>query len=290
MNQPDNNVINELRELSPAVAAIPRVNVFKVPEGYFDSLATLLLLDISNSENDTIKNAAVPEGYFDSLSSNIMARIKAENTAQTDESSALIDGIGNKNVYTVPAGYFEELSSTIMNRIKEKGSSDVITETNNISELVAGIGNKNVFTVPAGYFEDLSGQISATLRNTAKVVQMNSTRKFIKYAAAAAVTGLIAISTIFIINKNESGGVVTASTNAVMDSAKAIIKTNSFDKEMAGLNDADIVNFLQSKGQDVNAALVASLTEDDKILPEAEDYLINENTLDDVLKNLDLNN
>ncbi len=35
-------------------------------------------------------------------------------------------------------------------------------------------------------------------------------------------------------------------------------------KTVASLDDADIVTFLESKGQDVDAALVASLTEDDK--------------------------
>jgi len=289
VNQPDKNILIELLELSPAVAAIPKLNVFSVPEGYFESLPAFLLLQLHQSENDIKTTAAVPEGYFDDLASNIMARIKKE-TASEAEQSLILNNIGNKNIFTVPEGYFDGLSPAIMDRIKSQDKNNVLAETNTISELVAGIGNKNVFTVPAGYFEALADNIRPNLEKPAKVIQMNSGRKFFKYAAAAAVTGLVAISTFFIINKNETGGVVTASNNAVMDTAINIIKTNSFEKEMAGLNDADIVNFLQSKGQDVDAALVASLTEDDKVLPEAEDYLINENTLDEVLKNLDLNN
>jgi hypothetical protein len=67
------------------------------------------------------------------------------------------------------------------------------------------------------------------------------------------------------------------------------MSTNSFDKEFSSVSDDAIVSFLESKGQDVEAALVASLT-DEKNLPEADDYIINENTLDQVLKTLDLNN
>jgi hypothetical protein len=90
------------------------------------------------------------------------------------------------------------------------------------------------------------------------------------------------------LNKNSSTQ-PTVQTAALMSEADHIIKTNSFDKEFSSVSDAAIVSFLESKGQDVEAALVASLT-DDKNLPDADDYLINENTLDEVLKTLDLNN
>lgn len=285
MNQPDNNILNELRELSPAVAAIPRINVFSVPEGYFDHLPALLLLQTSGAESGNMNNAPVPEGYFDNLAGNIMARIKQESLAGNDH-SALLAGIGNHNVFTVPAGYFEGLSSAIMQRIK----NDVATETAELSETVARIGNKNVFTVPDGYFNNLPAAIHSRLEKPAKVVQLGGFRKYAKYAAAAVVTGLIAMSAIFILNKKPGAAAMNAATVAALNDAKSIIKTNSFDKEMASLSDADIVNFLESKGQDVDAALVASLTEDEKKLPEAEDYLIDENTLDEVLKDLDLNN
>lgn len=285
MNQPDNNILNELRELSPAVAAIPRVNVFSVPEGYFDHLPALLLLQTSDPDAGSMSNATVPDGYFDSLASTIIARIKKESLVD-DEYSTLLAGIGNNNLFTVPQGYFEELPSAIMHRIK----NEVVAETGEISGLVAAIGNKNVFTVPEDYFNTLSADIRSKLAKPAKVVQMGGFRKYARYAAAAVVTGLIALSTIFIFNNKPAGTGMNATTVAALEDARSIIQTNSFDKEMASLSDADIVNFLESKGQDVDAALVASLTEDEKKLPEAEDYLTDENTLDEVLKDLDLNN
>jgi hypothetical protein len=72
-----------------------------------------------------------------------------------------------------------------------------------------------------------------------------------------------------------------------MKEAKQILKNGSFDEELNTVSDAAIVNFLESKGQDVEAALVASLT-NEKDLPTADDYLFDDNTLDNVLKTIDL--
>jgi hypothetical protein len=287
-----NNIFIELKELSPIVAGIPRVNVFTVPEGYFETLPALLLLEAGKVGGDFNQNSDVPPGYFDGLASNIMARIKADNIMETTaipgNDAGLLAGIGNKNVYSVPDGYFDGLSTAISNRIKTESSGTVLSETNNISSLVAGIGNTNVFTVPDGYFDKLAGSISRDIAQTGKVVRMTPRKTILRYAAAAVVSGIIATSAFFIFNNDTRK---TGELNAiVMKEAASIINNKSFDKELASLNDADIVNFLEAKGQDVEAALVASLAEDDKALPEAEDYLINENTLDEVLKDLDLNN
>lgn len=325
MNQPS-TILNELRELSPLLASVPRVNVFNVPDGYFETLPALVLLKSSNGVSRDIKSAHVPEGYFDSLSSNIMARIKGENvTADGEtEASVVLAGIGNKNVFSVPQGYFDEFSSTVISRLHTEnieskvlagiGNSNVFSvpgeyfegladhimarlnsensnaqqETGEISTVVANIGNKNIFTVPPGYFEDLADNITKQTA-PAKLVRMNTRRTILKYAAAAVVTGFLAISAFFVWNQGSKPS-LSADNLAAIKKADAIIKTNSFDKELASISDADIVNFLESKGQDVDAALVASLTDNDKVLPDADDYLFDENTLDKVLKDLDLNN
>ncbi|RYY70221.1 MAG: hypothetical protein EOO13_07230 [Chitinophagaceae bacterium] len=289
MNQ-SSNILDELRELSPTLAQIPRVNVFKAPEGYFETLSALLLLETAGDTNQLRMQRSVPEGYFDGLAANIMNRIKvAESSTENsvDSISAIIGPIGNRNIFTVPDGYFETLADSIMQRISDETGSDVMRETNSISPVLAAIGNKNVFRVPEHYFETLSISRNTEISAPAKLVRMTPRRAILKYAAAAVITGLLATSAFFAFNKNENEGELNA---VVMKEAESIIDNKSFDKELASLNDADIVNFLESKGQDVDAALVASLTEDTKALPEAADYLINENTLDEVLKDLDLNN
>ncbi len=329
MNQPD-NILKELRELSPAVAGINRINVFTVPDGYFESLAGILL--IRTAAEDSTKGAmpSVPVGYFENLADNILLRIKKEVPQETALVSELLAGIGRKNIYTVPAGYFETLPAQMLERIKSSDASvavetaaisslvagigrqnvyslpagyfnkvdtgilaklqavnEVAEETTELSNLVAGIGKQNAYKVPQGYFENLPADILQKLRPVGKVISMKPRIAAFKYAAAAVVTGIIAISAFFMLNNNND--TQSKEQVAVIKEANKIIETDSFDKEMNNISDAAIVAFLENKGQDVEASLVASLA-DDKNLPEADEYLLNENTLDDVLSTLDLNN
>ncbi|RYY50234.1 MAG: hypothetical protein EOO06_04520 [Chitinophagaceae bacterium] len=285
MNQ-HSDILLELAELSPALAAVPRVNVFKAPEGYFETFPALLLLQTSSTLTSTPPLADVPKGYFEGLASEVLAKISREESGDVDLSPLLLS-VRNNNPYQVPVGYFENLAGAIVSKTLNGSQSNVAVETAEISDLVAGIGNKNVYSVPTGYFEQLALPAIASQPAAAKVVKMSSRKSMLKYAAAAVITGLIATAAFFTFTPASKDPVLSA---VVMKEAAAIIDNKSFDKELESLNDADIVNFLESKGQDVDAALVASLTEDAKLLPDADDYLINENTLDEVLKNLNLNN
>ncbi|MEO7045517.1 MAG: hypothetical protein ABI091_09455, partial [Ferruginibacter sp.] len=82
----------------------------------------------------------------------------------------------------------------------------------------------------------------------------------------------------------------SAETKTAMADAKQIIKNNSFDQELNTISDNDIEQYLQKRGLDVNAALVASSTDDNSNLPAPEDYINNDNTLDNYLNNANLNN
>lgn len=289
------NILNELKELSPTLAAIPRLNVFRVPEGYFDLLGTRLLLLTRIGESEQVSpemRASVPEGYFENLAENILARIKNESISEvareTMAVSRVVAEIGNRNIFKVPGGYFENLANDVHRKTTSLVNNEVALETQNISALIAGIGNHNVYSVPEGYFARLQMNVMTKLPQPAKVISMKSRFTAFRYAAAAVVTALIGLSVIFLLNKNADNS-SEAQTAAVLTEAKQIMNTNSFEKEFSSVSDDAIVSFLESKGQDVEAALVASLT-DQKDLPEADEYLINENTLDQVLQTLDLNN
>lgn len=315
MNQP-NYILKELEALSPVLAAIPRCNVFKVPQGYFEQLPAQMLQQITDT-------ASVPEGYFTHLASQIMARIKQEALTEGEANSAIIDAIGNKNIFSTPAGNFDALPQAIVSRIKTAeeqstllsnignknvwsvpagyfannvasilqatAEADVRLETRLISGTVAGIGNANVFTVPRGYFEQLPQSIQQKKAAPARLVKMGMRTRLMKYAAAAVITGLLASAGIWIYNSKMSSG-TSPQLKALMAEAKQINKTDSFDKELNSIGDAEIVNYLSSKGQDVDAALVASLADDEKKLPDAADYIIDESTLDNMLKELELIN
>lgn len=293
MNQ-HHDILLELQQLSPVLAGISRENVYTVPDGYFEMLSSEVMLQVRAGDPNIVTpvmKASIPGGYFEGLAETILARIKTEveNEAVSEITSIspLIAGISKTNVFSVPSGYFNNLAVEITGRVTES-VAPVREETVAISAVVASIGNKNVYTVPEGYFMQSADQMRSAVVSQAKVVIMKPRFNLFRYAAAAVITGLVGLSIVSVLNKSNTSA-PTTQTAAVLSDAKQIIETRSFEKELSSVSDAAIVSYLESKGQDVEAALVASLV-DDKSLPEAEDYILNENTLDEVLKTLDLNN
>lgn len=216
--------------------------------------------------------------YFSTLQPVVMARI---NTEKIDTS---------QHNFTVPEGYFENLSESIFKRIRA-AENEVAIELADISPLMAGIMNKETYTAPIGYFDGLTF-ISEPEIQPAKVVRMSRTRTIFKYAAAAVITGLLGIS-IFNITDNNTDGPpegISSQTASILKDANAIIKAGSFDETLQTVSDKEIEKYLQQNGQDVNAALVASSTDDADRLPEAADYLFDENVLENYLQENNLKN
>lgn len=285
-----NDILTELAQLSPALAAIPFRNVFTVPDGYFDHLPQVLL---SNTKAETgleipkENQFSVPEGYFDGLAGNIMAKINAMESKQANDElrriSPFLSGIEKTNLFSVPEGYFEHLPAHIQKRI-----SPVTEETLSISETVATVGNKNVFTVPVGYFDAVEDEVRSALPREAKLVQMQPRRSVFRYAAAAVITGLLGISLFFVFDKKEPTGMPDDQTFAL---ANEILENNSFDAELDKLSAADLENYLTANGEDVTAALVAnSAIENSNSLPDADEYIFDEKALDEYLDKMNLNN
>jgi hypothetical protein len=235
------NILNELNAISPLVASVPRVNVYRVNENYFDGIREEL-----------------------------QARIIASNF------------IAPQNNFDVPADYFENLPGNILAKIKAQESNVVLTEMETLSPTIARIGNKNVYTVPQGYFE----QLVMRATTSAKIVKMN-TRSIFKYAAAAVVVGLIGFGTMKFIASTKSN----IETIALVKEANKILETNSFDETLASVSDMDLEKYLSQNGEDVNTALVAaSIDDENTTLPEADDYLMDDKTLDNFLNDNNLKN
>lgn len=202
----------------------------------------------------------VPEGYFDVVPGDILLAIQQKSIEAGDNNS-------------VPAGYFEGLADAIMGKIRSGEDRD------EESSLLNGLKNINVFRVPSGYFDTLATDIITQLPQPAKVVVMKKRSSFFNYAAAAVITGIIGLSVVSVFNKKESSYLIQDNTEI------ASIDPKNIDEAFSTLTDADIVNYLQKDGQDVNAALVASIT-DDKNLPDQVDYLTDDKTLDNLLSEL----
>ncbi|MEP7163505.1 MAG: hypothetical protein ABI741_02365 [Ferruginibacter sp.] len=196
----------------------------------------------------------VPDGYFDVLSHDILLAVRQPAKEAADNSS-------------VPAGYFDGLAGTIMGKIRAGADEG--------SALLAGLKGINVYRVPPGYFNNLSAEIVNKLPQPAKVVVMEKRSSFFRYAAAAVITGIIGLSVISVFDKKGETGSTRPNPEMAID----------IDKGLSTVADQDIVSYLQTSGMDVNAALVASVT-DDKNLPEQLDYLTDDKTLDNLLSEL----
>lgn len=239
-------ILHELQAISPFLANIDKINVFKVPEDYFqllDKRITTTVFLTGNKKNETQK---VPEGYFEGLSNKILSAIK--NTEDAKE------------------------------------------EIKNISPVLFSLKDKSTFTVPEHYFENLSNTIFTKIKvKKAKVISINSSKRWWKYAAAAAVAGIITIGSLQIFNKksisDNADQIVFASAN-VPDYIKLSFQYKTpqqLDNGIASLSDADIVNYLQQHGNVLDDDLISNNI-DTTELPDAVDYLINDNTLNNFLK------
>jgi arsenate reductase-like glutaredoxin family protein len=228
-------ILQELNAISPAVADVPKVNVYSVYDNYFAEI-----------QNDVLA------------------------------------AIQDNSAFEVPVGYFENLAPNILQKIR---ANDVAEELQNISATVANIGNANVYTAPQNYFEKLTHDVNE--KQETKIIPIgNSRTKVVRLAAAAMVTGLLGFGIFTFVQKNSDSKNQTAS---LIKAADKILSTNSFDKDFATLSDKDLEKYLEQSGVNVEAAMVATSTEDAE-LPEVVDYYLDENTLNDFLNENNLKN
>ncbi len=117
-----NDILNELREISPLLANLEKRNLFTVPKGYFDGVADNLLHLVKHEQSSFLagskmqKTGSVPEGYFDSLAETILNKIKAQEAA---EEYPVLAKISKQNVYTVPEGYFDSISNEVNEKLRQ---------------------------------------------------------------------------------------------------------------------------------------------------------------------------
>ncbi|MFT3909078.1 MAG: hypothetical protein QM737_06590 [Ferruginibacter sp.] len=248
MMQKNEMIYNELKELNSPLADISNRNVFTVPDGYFDALAAGILHGIHNQ-------SAIDELEIPPLD------------------------------LKVPVGYFEGLADTIMSKIKKEEADSSLE--NEYPSLLEPVRHMNVFKVPAGYFENLAENILVKVPVQAKVITMKQRPSVFKYAIAACISGMIGLSLFSLfdqkngIEKPASGSSELILVN-IFDKANEIIKNDSFDKMMESLGDDEIEGYLKNDGEDINAALVASLT-DEKTLPSEDDYFTDDKALENFL-------
>ena len=237
------DILNELKELSPTIAAIEKVNVFRVPQGYFEYLGADILMGIE-TEN------------------------RSANTVSL--------------VSDLPTGYFNTLSGSILAKIKTTEAEDAAAEIRALSPMLYSIQNETVFEVPQGYFENLSEEILDKVIPQPKVIKMQRrSNTFIKYAVAAAFTGVMALGVLKFTSKPKDEFIVPGYVTEGL-------KMQDVDQELAKISDDDIVKYLEANGTDVKTAMVANSIDENE-LPSQEDYLLDEKALDKYLNSINVN-
>lgn len=141
------------------IADIPKANIFKVPDGYFDALTVAIQQKVSLLEEEPAvsfgknQNFAVPDSYFDTLSSRIMGRI-----ANLEKQEIRLETLPKVNIFKVPEGYFENAATTIMAAAR-----------------LQSIEKKNILEVPTNYFDELPARIMSrtSAAKEAKTIEVN---------------------------------------------------------------------------------------------------------------------
>lgn len=242
-------ILSELQEISPLLASIDAKNVLEVPEGYFSALEKRIVGHVLFYLNKAEESWSVPQGYFETLSDRILTKIKDEDVRQEIKTiSPALNYLKDENVFSVPENYFEELSDHIFDKINQKDT---------------------------------------------QVISLKKVRRIWQYAAAAAVTAGIFIGSLFIFNNNNNNNnsstapemVATSALPDNVEMSHQFESTAQLKRGIESLSDDEIASYLEQNGSILDNDLLINGT-DTKSLPDAVDYLSDENTLNDILSQI----
>lgn len=207
-----------------------------------------------------------PEGYFEQFPLLQLKQISKHSSG----------------IQEVPKGYFEDFAARVMKSISSE--MEVISESGDpTSEILSSIGKVNPYQAPIGYFDHFAQQVKPSVEIPAKVVSMAPRFSMMRYAIAAALTGLLGLSLFQWMNTSTS----TTDQSTPYLAANKIISEDKYEEVLQTISAEEIIQYLEQSGDDVNAALVAEAAVQDQ-LPAPEDYWMDEQTLDQFLNSLNL--
>jgi hypothetical protein len=135
---------------------------------------------------------------------------------------------GRKIPFEVPQGYFESLPETVLQKAKALSQDNPTEELETISPFLAGMKKDLPYSLPAGYFDV---PVSIPAQQT-RVVRMGA-RKWMRYAAAAVIMGVL-VTAGFLIRNN---------TDVKRMSASRFDK--KIEKEIDKMSDVELAEFLE---------------------------------------------
>ena len=163
-------ILNELEGISSVVGALPKANVYQVPDNYFQEMQQTVLVKINNN---------LPDGYFENLSTSVLQKIKANEVAdELKDLSTTVANIGNKNVYSASENYFEKIT------FEPKGNAKVVKFSNfkfakyAVAAVVTGLLGFGIFTFVNNNGETKpNAATAAVIKEADKIISTNSFEK-----------------------------------------------------------------------------------------------------------------
>ena len=192
----------------------------------------------------------LPVGYFNDLSDKVLKYVQ---TGLPFEKT---------NEYTIPENYFEEFPVALLSTIRQQEVSDELEE---VAPFLNQISKQSPYTIPADATIDLQSIVNgAAQKNDATVIQMpvRKIRKWMQYAAAAVVVGVLITIGIFYTNDNIESIQQNGATYAQID----------IPTEMSKLSEDELSTYLNTTEK-----LVVTAGERDQILmdelPDIDEHI-----------------
>jgi len=180
----------------------------------------------------------VPNGYFEGFADQVLGIVKA------DESLGWLASLPKITPYQVPVGYFDVFAEKIMKTVSEHPDyQNSREELESISPFLNNLNKRPVYSVPEGYFENLS--VTGKQKKTeARIISITG-RKWLRYAAAAVVTGVIVLAGLMVYNNNhkDAAGNTMAKFEKEVKKIDDVKQTeNLIDLMNDGLNQEDLAS------------------------------------------------
>lgn len=174
----------------------------------------------------------VPNDYFNALPGAIVNQVKATDHTQDAPLPGFLNTEELKHVpYKVPDGYFDLVAGHVFTKLEQDAAIDQSLK-NSQQE------------VPAGYFDSLADNIMTRVKaSETPVVNLTQRKKsWMKYAVAAAITGLVALGSIayFTSTPADNTGEGTASIDAQVSKSLQAVPEHTLEQIVTTLTNETV--------------------------------------------------
>ena len=176
-------ILNELQSLSPTLAGLQGLNLYTVPNGYFDVLSEDILHTIQLAQYGIINSAQkkdttdVPQGYFENLADTILAKIKQVDNVSGElrRLSPMLYSAQNEKVYTVPKNYFEQLHTELVEKVQPQQTIVITMRKRNFTFIKYAVAAVFIGIITFGAFKfTTTNKLDDTTKQGLAIAKNNS--------------------------------------------------------------------------------------------------------------------